>query len=576
MGLRKTLIAAAVLVLAGQAAASSDHLMAEKAVFSPQENARLLSTLNGERSKHGLDADHGYAILQQHPGIKGTAITRLNHTYKGVRIFESESVVVTDDGGNIVSETIDERRNAIAGKRLDVTPVLSSKEAIAGVVRSVAPTGEHVVKPSAELILFPLVKTVRVTGVESKSEEELNAVDLEDVVEGYQLAYLVQTRMDKAGKPAFYNTIVSARDGAVLKQWDMMQSVAGTGKSQYSGTVPLETTLSGGTYKLLDSTRGTGGTYGGMAITNSNHTANQGSIYTNSTNVWGDGAAYIPGGSTTNANGQTAAVDAMWGLKNTYDMLKNVLGWLSLNGNNTATSIAVHTNTGYENAYYLDSCKCMFIGDGASMFNPLASVDVIAHEMGHGVTAATSNLTYSGESGGLNESASDINGEATEAYARAGGTGNVLPWPSANDWATGKEIAKNGQPLRWLWKPSKDGKSPDAWSSTLKNLNVHYSSGPNNRMFYFLAKGSNSSSSSEYYSKYLTKAPLAMTGIGLDKAYRIWFKALTTKFTASTNYANARLKVLQAAQELYGTNSAEAKAVQRAYAAINVGADIAE
>ncbi|MBB3119934.1 M4 family metallopeptidase [Pseudoduganella violacea] len=576
MGLRKTLIAAAVLVLAGQAAASSDHVMAEKAVFSPQENARLLSTLNGERSKHGLDADHGYAIIQQHPGVKGTAITRLNHTYKGVRIFESESVVVTDDGGNIVSETIDERRNAVAGKRLDVTPVLSSKEAIAGVVRTVAPAGEHLVKPTAELILFPLVKSARVAGAESKAEEDLNAVDLEDVVEGYQLAYLVQTRMDKADKPAFYNTIVSASDGAVLKQWDMMQSVAGTGKSLYSGTVPLETTLSGSTYKLLDTTRGTGGTYGGMAITNSNHTANAGSIYTNSTNIWGDGAAYIPGGSTTNANGQTAAVDAMWGLKNTYDMLKNVMGWLSLNGNNTATSIAVHTNTNYDNAYYMDSCKCMFIGDGGSMFKPLASVDVIAHEMGHGVTAATSNLTYSGESGGLNESASDINGEATEAYARAGGTGNVLPWPSANDWATGKEIAKNGQPLRWLWKPSKDGKSPDAWSSTLKNLNVHYSSGPNNRMFYFLAKGSNSSSSSEYYSKYLTKAPLAMTGIGLDKAYRIWFKALTTKFTASTNYANARLKVLQAAQELYGTNSAEAKAVQRAYAAINVGADIAE
>ena len=67
-----------------------------------------------------------------------------------------------------------------------------------------------------------------------------------------------------------------------------------------------------------------------------------------------------------------------------------------------------------------------------------------------------------------------------------------------------------------------------------------------------------------------------MTGIGLDKAYRIWFKALSTKFTSSTNYADARLKVLASAQELYGVNSAEAKAVQRAYAAINVGTDVAE
>jgi Zn-dependent metalloprotease len=105
---------------------------------------------------------------------------------------------------------------------------------------------------------------------------------------------------------------------------------------------------------------------------------------------------------------------------------------------------------------------------------------------------------------------------------------------------------------------------------------VHYSSGPNNRMFYFLAQGSNATDSSDYYSKYLNKAPLAMSGIGTDKAFRIWFKALTTKFTSSTNYADARAKMVLAAQELYGASSKEATAVQRAYAAINVGADVAE
>ena len=181
----------------------------------------------------------------------------------------------------------------------------------------------------------------------------------------------------------------------------------------------------------------------------------------------------------------------MWGLMNTYDMLKNALGWQSLDGNNTATYIAAHVNTAYDNAYYDDVCKCMYIGDGGSSFNSLGSIDVIGHEMGHGVTAATSNLTYSGESGGLNESSSDISGEMVEAYARAGGTGTVIP-NTGNDWMMGKEIAKNGQPLRWMYKPSKDGGSPNAWSSTIGNLDVHYSSGPNNRMFYFLSQGSNS------------------------------------------------------------------------------------
>jgi Zn-dependent metalloprotease len=352
--------------------------------------------------------------------------------------------------------------------------------------------------------------------------------------------------------------------------------VVGTGHSQYNGDVPINTTLSGGVYKMIDGSRGTGGTFGAMAITNANHGTSAGAVYTNTTNVWGDGKQYIAGGSTTNANGQTAAVNALWGLMNTYDMHKNVLNWSSLDGNNTATYIAVHVNTAYDNAYYSDSCKCMFIGDGGSYFNNLGSIDVIGHEMGHGITAATSNLTYRGESGGLNESSSDIAGEAVEAYARAGGTGASLPVPSGNDWMMGKEISKNGQPLRWMYKPSKDGKSPDAWKSTIKRLDVHYSSGPNNRMFYFLAMGSSATVGSDYYSPYLTQAPKNMTGIGIDKAYRIWFRANTTKFTSSTNYADARLKVLAAAQELYGANSAEAKAVQRAYAAINVGTDVAE
>jgi Zn-dependent metalloprotease len=264
----------------------------------------------------------------------------------------------------------------------------------------------------------------------------------------------------------------------------------------------------------------------------------------------------------------------MWGLRNTYDTLKNVLGWQSLDGRNTATYIAAHVNTAYDNAYYSDTCRCMFIGDGSS-FKSLGAIDVIGHEMGHGVTAATSNLTYSGESGGLNESASDINGEAVEAYARAGGTGTVIP-ATGNDWVTGLEISRTGTPLRYLYKPSKDGSSPDAWSSTLRNLDVHYSSGPNNRMFYFLAKGSNATTTSDYYSRYLVQSPRAMTGIGTDRAFRIFFRALTTKFTSSTNYADARTKMIASATELYGAGSREVKAVTRAYAAINVGADIAE
>jgi len=586
MNFPKTLIAASIAVIPLFAASvqAAGPVMGAPVAQSQQQVSTLIAKLNATRASHGLNSNHGFAVAAQHPGAAGTRITRANHTFKGVPVLGSESVVVTDDRGAIISESVSDRRAGlgatsgaqIAGAKvadMDVTPSVTASAAIDTVVRKVGQGATHHAAPSAQLVIYPIMKTVRVPGAEGKTEAQLNAMDLTEQVAGYELAYLVKTRMISGNKAIYHDTIVNAKTGAVIKQWQTLQTVVGVGNSQYNGQVPIQTTLSGSTYSMKDSTRGTGGTFGGMAITNANHTTSAGSIYTNSTNTWGDGQQYISGGSTTNANGQTAAVNALWGLMNTYDTMKNVLGWQSLDGNNTATYIAAHVNTAYDNAYYSDTCKCMFIGDGSS-FLSLGAIDVIGHEMGHGVTAATSNLNYSGESGGLNESSSDINGEMVEAYARNGGTGSVIP--SGNDWMMGKEISKTGQPLRWMYKPSKDGSSPNAWSSSIGNLDVHYSSGPNNRMFYFLSQGSNSSSSSDYYSQYLTKSPAAMTGIGNDKAYRIWFKANTTKFTSSTNYADARNKVKLAAEELYGVGSKEAIAVVRAYAAINVGTDVDE
>ncbi len=580
MNFRKTLLAVSIAAIPCLSALAADAMMAGPNLATPQETTALIAKLAASRDKTGLDADHGFAVSRQHPGVMGTRIARIDHTYRGVRIFHSESVVVSNAAGDIISESsADLRRglgkgstNGIANQAFSTTPALSNVAATDLVVKSISANAAHAVLPSAELIIYPVMKSQRVAAAAGKAESMLNAADVEQVVDHYELAYLVKTRQKQGIAPLFYDTVVNANTGKKLAQWKAVQTVIGTGHSEYSGDVPINTTLSGSVYNMIDTTRGTGGTYNGMFVSNANHGNAPGTVYSNPTNVWGDGLPYN-GGSTTSANGQTVAVDAMWGMMNTYDLLKNTMGWMSLNGNNKATYIAVHVGTGYDNAYYDDTCACMSIGDGTS-FTPLASLDVIGHEMSHGVIAASSNLTYSGEPGGLNESGADIGGEMVEAYAKHGGTGTVVP--AGNDWMMGKEIAKNGLPLRWMYKPSKDGSSRDAWSSTLGTLDVHYASGPNNRMFYFLSQGSNASSSSDFYSSYLNKQPLNMTGIGNDHAYHIWFRALTTKFTSSTNYLDARNKMVAAAQELYGTNSKEYIAVQRAYAAINVGADVPE
>ena len=576
------------LLLAMVPAQAAIPLMNGPAVQSPQALSTLLGELGSRRAKIGLDGDHQFAVASQHPGPSGTQVVRADHTYKGVRVFGSESVVVSDGAGKVLSESVAERRQGLGqvagagggGKVpasapvFHVKPAITPDTAIATAIKSVAAGATPVTPPRAELIIYPIVKTERLPSATNKAEEELNALDVADVVEAHELAYHVRTRMRKNNVPVYHDTIVNATTGRIIDQWSMLQTAIGSGKSQYNGVVPLSTTPDGKNFKMIDPLRGIGGQFGGMAITNADHGADAGEVFVNTSNEWGDGLQYKSGGSTTDANGQTAAVNAMWGLSNTYDMLKNVLGWHSLDGQNTSTYIAAHVNTDYDNAYYSDTCKCMFIGDGSS-FNSLGSIDVVGHEMGHGVTAATSNLLYFGESGGLNESSSDIAGEVVEAYARAGGSGESIP-DVGNDWVLGKEISKNGTPLRWMYKPAKDGSSPDAWTTSLKRLDVHYSSGPNNRMFYFLAQGSKAEKESDYYSKYLVKKPQAMSGIGTDKAYKIWFKAATTKFTAVTNYKDARSKMIAAAQELYGMSSKEAVAVQRAYAAINVGADVDE
>ncbi|NHZ43431.1 M4 family metallopeptidase [Massilia aquatica] len=589
MTIRPTLLAVALgaFHLAG---ACAPPLM--NGPLAPAPNAQalaalLLPQLSAQRARQGLDGDHHFLLASQHPGVQGSTVVRAHHTYKGVRVFGSESVLLLDAAGRMVRESVAERRlqldrdstgqaGAAGGKAgvkagFNVLPALSAAHATTLALRSVRAGAVAEIPPTAELIIYPLVWSERLPAALGKPDDALNALDMTDVVVGYELAWLVATRLRAGPQPVYHDTVVSAGSGRILAQWSMLQSAAGKGKSQYNGEVPLSTSEGGAGFRMVDPLRAKGGRFGGLAVTNADHGTRAGELFTNSSNNWGDGKQYLAGGSTVDANGQTAAVNAMWGLANTYDMLKNVLGWHALDGQDSATYIAAHVNTAYDNAYYSDTCKCMFIGDGAT-FNSLGALDVVGHEMGHGVTDATSRLVYSGESGALNESSSDITGEVVEAYARAGKGGALIP-AEGNDWMIGKDISKTGTPLRYMIRPSKDGTSPDAWSARLRRLDVHYSSGPNNRMFYFLAQGSNADPASEAHSTFLSGTPRAMSGIGLDKAYRIWFNAATTRFTSSTDYKDARAKLLAAAEELYGKDSKEAVAVQRAYAAVNVGVD---
>ncbi|WP_406435774.1 M4 family metallopeptidase [Streptomyces sp. NBC_00631] len=367
---------------------------------------------------------------------------------------------------------------------------------------------------------------------------------------------------DSLGNPVARTVLTDARSGAQIDAWDSIETATGDGKSLYSGTVPLETTQSGSTYNLTDPTRGN--TYTGDAANKTDLcifgiciSRAPSTVFTDADNHWGTGAT---------SDRSSAAVDAQYGTNETWDYYKNVHGRNGIAGDGKGSYNRVHYGNSYNNAFWDDSCFCMTYGDGdGTTFGPLVALDVAGHEMTHGVTSKTAALTYSGESGGLNEATSDILGTLVEWYANNSS--------DPGDYLIGEKIVRSGfgkTALRYMDQPSKDGSSADYWSSSVGNLDVHYSSGVANHFAYLLAEGSGAKTINGVSYNSPTYNGSTVTGIGRDKLGAIWYRALTVYMTSSTNYAGARTATLNAAKDLYGAGSTEYNAVAAAWSAVNV------
>lgn len=520
--------------------------------------ARSTAYLQSLRGSFGLDLAHNFVPRSAVSDELGQTHVRLDQTYRGLRIWEGEAIVATDSESEPLG-LISELRSGID---IPTQPTLSQSEVLGLVHSELRPQGDYVRPPTVELLVFPrIVEQERAQRLRGPGGE-LNAEDIERRVRDFALAYHVHTELENGAQETQHTDfMVDAHSGEILKRWSTLQTATskGSGKSQYSGTVEIGSDSVAAGFELRDTARS-------MNITtyNLNHgTSGTGQVFADTDNTWGDGKNYVSGGSTTGDNGQTAGIDAHFGTEKTFDYYSTVHGRNGIDGAGKATYNRVHYSSNYDNAFWSDGCFCMTYGDGRSL-TVLTSIDVAGHEMTHGVTSRTANLTYSGESGGLNEAMSDIHGTMVEFYAR-GGSGTTIGNTGGN-WLIGEQL--NATPLRFMIKPSKDGASKDAWSSSLGSIDVHFSSGPLNRAFYFLSQGSSKTSTDEAFSTYL---PGGMTGIGNDKAARIAYRALAAKMTASTNYAGARTAFLAAATDLYGATSAEYAAVQNAFAAINVG-----
>ncbi|MFB8242326.1 M4 family metallopeptidase [Kitasatospora purpeofusca] len=359
----------------------------------------------------------------------------------------------------------------------------------------------------------------------------------------------VVTGTQEDGTPSELHVVTDANSGKKIFEYQGIET--GLGTSKYSGQVTIGTSAAdGGGYAMTDPARGGHSTY------DLNGTSSTRTLFTNPTDTWGDG---------TVANRQTAAVDAAYGAQLTWDYYQNVHGRDGIKDDGVGAYTRVHYGNNYVNAFWSDTCFCMTYGDGAGNVKPLTSIDVGGHEMTHGITSATAGLIYGGESGGLNEATSDIMAAAIEFWA-----GNP---EDQGDYLVGEkiDIRGNGTPLRYMDKPSKDNRSRDAWSADLGTVDVHYSSGPANHWFYLASEGSGAKTVNGVAYDSPTSDGLPVTAIGREAAARIWYRALTTYMTSSTDYAGARTATLRATADLYGQLSATYMNAANAWAAVNVG-----
>ncbi|PTL79043.1 M4 family metallopeptidase [Vitiosangium sp. GDMCC 1.1324] len=486
----------------------------------------------------------------------GMTHVRMDRQHEGVKVFGEQLISHLDKDGKVASLT-GELSKIPAGLGKD--PVkLSGQDALAIAQKEFAGKTDADRPPTSERVI-----------VQGKDGS-------------YHAAYHVQltNTQDLEGdkRPRRMNYFVDANSGELLKSFDQMGGIelpragkpgAGasastpttpttpttpgtpaTGKADdttmYSGKVDLSTTKNtNSTYSLEDKSRGNGiVTYDAKNKTEASGQTG----FTDKNDVWGE--------ASDDARSK-AAVDAHYGAEMTYDMYKEVLGRNSLDDKGEKLVSYVHLDKNFVNAYW-DGTK-MNYGDGDGKdAGPLTTLDIAGHEISHGLTERTAGLVYEGESGGLNEAMSDIFGTGVEWYASQKNSAVQFDWKMGEDaWTPANG---NGDALRYMDDPTKDGYSVDNYKDYPKQKEVHGSSGIANNAFYLLANGGTNRTSGEKVDG----------GVGMEKGLKIYYRALAHYMTPQTTFAQARQATINAATDLYGANSAEVNKVKESWSAVGV------
>lgn len=502
------------------------------------------------------------------PDEAGEMHLRYDRTHQGLRVWGGDIIVhLTRDGRfSHVTTTMKEPLNLSS-----VVPAIDKSHAIA----------------QAEA-------TFRQEGRLHSVSSELLVVAMPGFVKKPVLTWDIQVKGTRCHQPSEMHYLIDAMTGKLYKSYEAQESAVpvtcdaatvhleaadaprsrrlkqdtqaaplsaanGTGKTLYVGSVTIGTDkISDTRYELRDTTRGSH--YVGDHAVSSGNTA-----MFDADNTWGDGTA---------TDRASAAADAAYGQRQTWDYYQTRHGRNGIANNGVGYSSAVHfeqtPGVPVDNAYWSNTLGKMLYGDGVTVFKQFVCLDVAGHEMSHGVVANTANFPVSGnEAAALNEATADIFGTMVEWY-----TNNANDTP---DYLLFEKAMKNGKPAaRYMYQPNLNGSAMDCWRAGIGSMGQHSSSGVGNHFYYLLAEGSKPTGGqpvSKVCKDTDTSASsdtVEFPGITRAKAEKIWYHALVNNMTSGTDYKGARVATLASAKSLHGDDSAEYRAVDYAWLAVSV------
>lgn len=400
---------------------------------------------------------------------------------------------------------------------------------------------------------FPYYGTGKSVFIGEKQAQDVLLQNTPDFIDRYEQGKLVylhdstgltpswrfQTKPMQPGEPVSIS-YVHAIDGSYLGTISDQRNVAVTSQvnTQYNGSVNITSDGSGnGSYTLVDSTRGNG-----IEVRNLNGLSG----ISPSLPITDTSAAWLSAKSS-------GALDVMYALEKTYDYFLTVHGRNSID--NAGLFLNGLVNYGIPTYSYYTGNNFVF-GHPTSNFYSNTSFDIVAHEYVHGIVAYSASFSISIEPAALSESFCDILSASAEHYTQ----------PALSNFDIGEQCFSTHIPLRSMSHPGFYNHA-HTYLGTNYGFDVYSRATVQDFWFYLLCMGGDGINDNN--NAYFVEA------IGMEKAARIAYRALTVYLGPSSGFAQSRSATIQSAIDLYGSCSTEEAAVTRAWYAVGVGAEYA-